>query len=1589
MSTSSRQRLEQDRRELLDLGLRNTLLNFRELKGRGARVVDELSEQVYKILVERGRAMSLLSAPDPEPGHGLVLDDADDEYLFAQPEEEEDGLAARHTDDHLQTPYSDPVLQRRLLNSYHLARTHLEERGVNVLYLALGMLHWFESPDSQDVRCAPIILVPVSLDRRSASSRFKVSHNGGDIGTNICLGVKLKAEFGIDLPELPDEDELDVPGYISRVTEAVSDMERWWVHPNEIHLGFFAFTKLLMYEDLDPQRWPEDHKPYDHELLRAVLEEGFGSEAAIPDEHERLDEKIDPESLYQVVDADSSQTLAIQRVLEGRNMVIQGPPGTGKSQTITNLIAESVAAGKKVLFVAEKMAALGVVKRKLESIGLDDCCIEIHSHNTNKRDFVAELGRTLGLGTPTGDDRSKLAGALRESRDRLNAYARAVNEPIGSTGVNPYRAYGRLILAQAALEGLEPPKVDRVTLPAEEWTPEDIDRREAILRELGRLLEQTGPLQEHPFWGSTAEVFVPTLDAPEIEEATSETLTALEACEQAFGALSTLLDLPVPRTADEAVRLLACARRLVEAPDLNGVAIASSDWTEKEREVRKAIDAGEKRAEVRAAFEANLLPHAWSSEVVHLRNAIAMYGGKWWRLLSSAYRRSRRELGALWQGPPLRGHEDQLKTLDAILLVGRLEKDLERLSGLLSELYGKPLDLDDQDWRSLRRISEYLNQIHRELAERNLPPSMLQLLATERSDGSLRSALTAAEEALETYRTALVRARTAVKLPEPDLTAADEEDFGRRKTILAAWKLEPGRLQEIASFNQLAKEVEGHGLAFLLPAIATWPHADRGILDLFRRTYYAGLLERAQRERPVLASFEGSRHRAVLEEFRSADRRLLQSNRLAVAHCHWEGLPSLTDVGQVGVLMHEINKKRRHRPIRRLMLDAGRAIQAIKPVFMMSPLSIASFIPPGSAEFDLVVFDEASQVRPVDAYGALLRGSQAVVVGDSKQLPPTSFFDTVLEEVVDDEEEEIQDRASDVESILALFSSRGAYPAMLTWHYRSRHESLIAVSNLEFYDNKLTVYPSPDGGRETLGLVYHHLPETHYERGRGRSYNRGEAQVVARAVMRHARERPDLTLGVAAFSMSQMDVILDAIELLRRQDPSCESFFTAHSHEPFFVKNLENVQGDERDVIFISIGYGKTAEGYLAMNFGPLNRDGGERRLNVLITRARRRCEVFTNLKADDIDLNRARGPGIVALKRYLRYAEHGILDVPIATGGEADSEFEEAVAYALRQHGYTVEHQVGSAGFFIDLAIVDPDKPGRYLLGIECDGATYHRARWARDRDRLRQEILEGLGWTIHRIWSTDWFYNGERELRRVLESIERARTRSGGAARRSPEPEPPEKGHFSVPRREIEVDIETAQDELLLAPYVVATLQISLGFHELFEISAARIAAWVVEVVEVESPVHTREVTSRLAHAAGYNRSGNRIRAAVERGIRHAVRKGMVRLDSERFLWAPTMKAAVPRSRFDLPVNSRKLELISPAEIELLLVQQAEQSHGAAERELISAVCRQLGFGRVSAAMGAHVKRSIRSLLERRELVQQGEVLMAQRDQEEGRSN
>ncbi|HEX2738931.1 MAG TPA: DUF4011 domain-containing protein, partial [Rubrobacter sp.] len=1043
--------IETSRKELLDLGLRNPLLNYRPSRARGVQITDGSPEEVFRILVTESKTMTFKGVPEEDAEDGEELA----EYLD-QPEESASGEAARHLDRKLQTSLTSPKLQARLLKTQRAARTFIEEQGINTLFLALGMLRWFEDENSQVERSAPLVLVPLHMERSSVQERFHVEYTGDELGENLSLATKLRLEFDISLPEMPGADEMDIPYYFDEIERAVAREGRWRVDRRAISLDFFSFGKFLMYRDLEEERWPENGRLSRHPVIGRLLGEPEGSDGSaapfIADD-ENVDKHLAPAQVRHVVDADSSQTLALLDANNGRNLVIQGPPGTGKSQTITNLIAEAVSHGKKVLFVSEKMAALEVVKRRLDSVGVGEACLELHSRKTKKTQILQELGRTLSLGSPRLQGTEDDLGVLEDLRDRLNDYSEAVNEEIGESGVTPYKAVGELI--SQGEPGANAPRLDFDAMSG--WNVSEFRRKQLLVERLQSKLSEMGSPRDNAFNGTTLTVLLPT-EARRIREKISSGLDATKRLRDASRELSEALKLPTPATRDDCEALLLAAKSVEDAPDLSGINLKAEEWLTSRKAIEELVSAGLTHSRIVNEISDVLIPEAWDQDLLEMRQVFAAHESWLRRLFSSQFKAERDRLRGLCRESLTESHEEQLALIDAVLEARRCRNVVEEYERLGERVLGERWEGSRSDWERISGVVTWVQELHDNVERGAVPREILDCLdegANAQDVSALRAAL---EEVLKEHARALSDAVEELSFGGEQVARSLESwTFDEQEAVLGGWVERFHELQEIVSFNQLARELREQGLSSAVEVGESWEGAGSGLVDAYRYTWFEGLAERALRERTVLSNFDRGGHEQIVARFRELDALNLRRNRALVALSHWKGVPNHEGGGQLAVLRRELNKKRRHLPIRQLMRRAGNAVQAIKPVFMMSPLSIANYIEPGSVEFDLVVFDEASQVRPVEALGAVARGRQTVVVGDDRQLPPTRFFDSLLEGEPEDE----LNVTGDLESVLGLFLAQGMPQRMLRWHYRSRHESLITVSNHEFYDDRLTIFPSP------------------------------------------------------------------------------------------------------------------------------------------------------------------------------------------------------------------------------------------------------------------------------------------------------------------------------------------------------------------------------------------------------------------------------------------------------------------------------------------------------------------------------------------------
>ena len=806
-------------------------------------------------------------------------------------------------------------------------------------------------------------------------------------------------------------------------------------------------------------------------------------------------------------------------------------------------------------------------------------------------------------------------------------------------------------------------------------------------------------------------------------------------------------------------------------------------------------------------------------------------------------------------------------------------------------------------------------------------------------------------------------------------------DFDEVASWLASKIDNIGGLSQWIRFRELRQKCDTAGIGpFLDQAI------DSGLS--------AGKLEQALKKRllsiqldaiydrvPQLAQFQWQNHEELIGCFRQLDRQLMSTYSNLVHVAVTARQPDLDGpaAGQVGFLRRELAKQKKHAPLRKLFRESGSVILNLTPCLLMSPLSVATFLEKDAVRFDVVLFDEASQVPTEEATGAILRGNQLIVAGDVKQLPPTRFFERSL----DDENVDEDAAQATLDSLLEDCDASGMQSCQLLWHYRSKHEGLIAFSNAEFYGNNLITFPTPHAGaRAGIGVRLEYVADGVYDRGRSRT-NRREAERVAEMIERHCDHWGlKRSVGVIALSTAQEAAIEEEVERLLIRRPDLEELLKPDADEAFFVKPLENVQGDERDTIIISIGYAKDATGVLSLNFGPINSQGGEKRLNVAVTRARWELILVSSIFAHDIDESRVQSVGPKLLRRYLSFAKEGKLPTETAAPtGESESPFELAVWEALRDVGVHADRQVGTSSYRIDLAIKDPERPGRYLLGVECDGARYHSSAIARDRDRLRQQILESLGWKIHRIWSTDWIRDRKGALSRLLRRIEEAKT--------SVEPQTatatvsdPVRSQDSC-NEDFHAERETGLREAEPGDPYSALPEIHhfgesstpLRRREEFYLGSALIESDAIEVVHREGPIHEDAVVRQVARGFQLKRTGRHVESRIVAQIDAACRRGRIRRKG-KFLWLVGMDSVAPR-RPEPGVKLREIDHVPPEELESAALLVVRLTHGITEEELAVESARVLGYLRITENIRTISLRSVRRLAEAGALVARGDHL------------
>ena len=1351
--------LERWQRKLLDLTLRNPLLNHRSTKTSLKIICPDpgrLEDRLAADAQLRIQAVSRSSAQTQDEEihgqrtgqlitHEYARDELDRGRLLVD-------LPRRELDD-------------RAVRIFRKSRTALEEGGANTLYLAIGFLRWKREGSDDRSFGAPLILLPVTLQRKSVRSGIKMTQHDDEPRFNTTLLEMLRRDFGIeirgldgDLPQ--DRSGIDVGLIWNRVRRAVKDVPGFEV-VEDVELGHFSFVKYLMWKDLvDRTEALRNNSVVRHLMDTPGAPYGSSVDFVAP---ARLDQDYGPSDLLTALPADSSQMAAIAAADRGKDFVVIGPPGTGKSQTISNLIGHLLGKGKTVLFLSEKTAALDVVYRRLDEVGLGRFCLELHSNKARKTDVLKQLETALQTAEIEPEEWRRKTEDLSSLRHDLNRLVDHLHRK-RRNGLTAFRAMGVKVRDEEFSR--------RVALSWPSADHHDEDALRALRKAVENLSIQSGAvgdISQSPFQPIEAEEWTPSWQEGIVARCRA-LAGAARSVEDVCAALCRSLGVDLP---DRSLTRLDALGELASVL-LDSFRKPTSYALEPDGVERiDALEEAERSLRAYRRAEASLgSPYesfAWRAidgEAIGRRWAEA--SRKRWPMNTLAKRQIVKELRAM--GAP----DAPDPATDAPLLtemrregeaIDRLDRQLAGLKGWSAHAtpVATAASLRELGQRVRTAVAQ-LNEAPQELVElrgkvRRLLHEGNDLLAPDGSVGRV---------AADCLR-ALDKLREAIGAFEEAAGAGAGEHFAgvahAPETIQATAVRIEARHQELRAWCQWRKrraEAIDAGLQPLVEAVEEGRVPPDELEDTFEASYCAWWSTALFEEDAVLRGFSRPEHEAAIDKFRRLDDeyRQLTSRYIVAKTCGRSTESDRVDSNpQWGVLRRELRKQRRHMPVRRLVKAAPDVLTGLTPCFMMSPLSVAQYLPVDQALFDVVVFDEASQITVWDAVGSIARGKQVIVVGDPKQMPPSNFFNRA-----DDDPDGDIEMEGDLDSILEQMLAASIPSRTLLLHYRSRHESLITFSNDRYYDNELVTFPSPQVSDRAVRLERPSGESAFYARGGART-NQGEARAIVEEIVRRTTNldsrSPDRSIGVVTFNSEQQTLIENLLDDARRRHPEMEAAFSAERREPVFVKNLETVQGDERDVILFSVTYGPDRTGHVTMNFGPLNREGGERRLNVALTRARHELIVFSTLHPDTIDLSRTRARAVADLRDFLVFAENGTLSAPSqGHRGDFDSPFEQAVARALQAKGWTVHSQVGASAYRIDLGVVHPDAPGRYLAGIECDGATYHSSVFARERDKIRQAVLEGLGWKILRIWSTDWWIDkaGSLEeldgaLRAVLE--------------------------------------------------------------------------------------------------------------------------------------------------------------------------------------------------------------------------------------------
>lgn len=1501
-NTVSRQK--QWERRLLDLSLRNMLLHFRPSVSSLHILSTDISETINYLNDKRTFTVSEMP---PDIGGVLAksrnFDTAGNLKSFA----ELNTIELKNK--RLRTFVDRTKLKTTLSTLYRRERTALEEMGADPLYLATGFLKWFDKEDSLFPKYAPLVLFPVTLIKREGGKGFTLQLREEGFQINTTLLEFLKQEFNIDLRGLDviTAEDFNINNIIASVRNKVVNMHGWDV-VDDVHLAIFSFTRYLMWSDIR-NHIDEFSK---NDIVSSLMDNKLHGKSEFRLPSSDIDHDYRPQDIMLPIVADASQFEAVAASHNGNSFVLHGPPGTGKSQTITNIIADAVANGKRVLFVAEKMAALSVVKQRLDSIGIGDFCLELHSNKADKTEVCEKLinnldkkGKIVCDFEETANKYSQIRSKLTDTMDALHR-----NHTLGSV-YNACLQY---------LENADAPDVMEIDSSfSDDLTADKLGRYEALLSELAVYARECGEVHHSPFNDLEIEKYQPGMS------------NSLKVCCTIMIEETKTLKAYTAHLAD----LFGMRIRVLTKNKLDCLYKMCQLLSEDNSPYRTLFGKGDTQL-------AEMLEN-YGKQLSYLNSTTKQYLSR-----SKVIPEPTAKTEILRQEFDQHGINGNGKLKN---FVKRIQKYANGVTD--AKTLEKMCDLALCIWETQQRCDDMATQLAKMLnlnrRQSNVLDSFvqqLQLLYGLADDvfaefDSAQFVKTCAEVYLND-NILLVRKfiQTCDSFNANQKMFADKFNINTDYSVLdenypdyienkcRALRENIDLFDNWCKFYSTSTELAKMGLSFTVQPLLDGTLTSDNLLACFKKKIYGQYITTTVAEDAVLKEFSSAQLEDKIEKFKQINDSFLNATRKEIQRRLLEAVPDVDTEGKLSleiVALQKTSKSSAHSfTLRKLFDDIPNLLPKLAPCMLMSPISVAQYIAPIANTFDLVVFDEASQLPTAEAVGAIARGKSVIVVGDPKQLPPTSFFNT---DYVDEENPDLEDLESILDDCMAL----GLPQKHLLWHYRSRHESLIAFPNLMYYGNKLYTFPSPDAMDSKVTLRY--LPDGVYDRGVTKQ-NKKEAEALTEEVKRRLTDKTlrKFSIGIVTFSTAQQIAVESAINaMLVRNKLESEAY---DREEPLFVKNLENIQGDERDVILFSVGYGPDSRGYLLLNFGPLNQKAGWRRLNVAVSRAREEMIVFSSMTSAMIDLSRTNSKGVQGLKRFLEFASGGKSMLAVNSDDISVSKhgIGRYIAHELRKQGLDCRYDLGVSDFKIDVAVADPRNKKKFILAVLCDGAYDNSVK---DKFILQTQTLKRLNWNVMRVWTLNYYNNPKREIRRIKDYIARLLEGTKKPASKT-------------------VD-------KYLHPYTTANIRAeNVQSDYLFDVANEKtILQRMSAIVEKESPLSTSFLIKRTLNSYGIVRSGSKINKRMSELV------AKLKFPSEDFNGTVFLRAddSCLACNFYRPLSTMKLDIddISPYEVVAASRSVLEDRIALPLEELITETVIKLGYGKNNSALSEHVRQCL----------------------------